>query len=239
MKKLLLTIVISLSLISAKAFNMSSELNIKIFDNSVFYVELDNNVFNNYTNQYCIPNVSSGNHFLKVFRFRPNYHGYYYNSPTVLFAGYIFVPAGMKVNSMIDLYNKYTVLSQSPIWGNDGYSGEWYDWDGYNNPPPSSPMPEYYGYMNPTSFMMLKSTMGNTAFDSSKLKIAEQAVSANKVLSEQVLDLMDMLTFESSKLELAKFAYKFTVDKNKYYLVNSGFTFSSSIDELNKYITGF
>jgi hypothetical protein len=45
-----------------------------------------------------------------------------------------------------------------------------------------------------------------------------------------------MLTFESNRLDLAKFAYRYAADPNNYFMVNKGFTFNSSIDELSEYI---
>jgi len=49
---------------------------------------------------------------------------------------------------------------------------------------------------------------------------------------------MNMLTFESSKLELAKAGYAFVTDRQNFYLVNNSFTFDSSISELEHFIHG-
>ncbi|MCF8372573.1 MAG: DUF4476 domain-containing protein [Bacteroidales bacterium] len=54
--------------------------------------------------------------------------------------------------------------------------------------------------------------------------------------SEQVLELLQMLSFDSYRLDLAKYAYIYTVDKHNYYIVNNAFTFSSNITALNQYI---
>ena len=47
---------------------------------------------------------------------------------------------------------------------------------------------------------------------------------------------MGLLSFESNKLELAKFAYRFVADKQKFFLVNDSFTFESSIGELDRFV---
>jgi hypothetical protein len=85
---------------------------------------------------------------------------------------------------------------------------------------------------------MLKASVRSKSFESAKLEICKQALYSNKVTSSQVAQLLDLMTFESSKLELAKFAYGRTVDKGNYYLVNNSFTFGSSISELGDYIRG-
>ena len=90
--------------------------------------------------------------------------------------------------------------------------------------------------MHPQDFSSLVRTMNASSFDSSKLAIARQAIRSNYVSAEQIRQLMFLLTFESSRLELAKFAYKQVVDKENYFIVNDAFTFSSSIDELDHYL---
>jgi len=234
MKKLILLLAFCAATFSLSAHIKTSELNIKLFDNSVFYLTLDNHVYNNFTNAYHIKQISNGNHFLKVMRFRkgPNPHN---NNPKTIFAGYIYVPGGMKIMGMIDMFNNYTVTNQFPIYNHhdDDWDGGWND----DSPMPPTP-PVYYLGMEPSTFMELKNMLNNTSFDDSKLTIAKQALINNNISAEQVLNLMGAMTFESTKLDFAKFAYNYTVDKEKYFMVNNGFTFSSSIDELNRFIQG-
>lgn len=45
------------------------------------------------------------------------------------------------------------------------------------------------------------------------------------------------LILESDKLEYAKFAYNYCIDKNNYWEINDVFNFSSSVDKLNEYIS--
>ena len=47
---------------------------------------------------------------------------------------------------------------------------------------------------------------------------------------------MKLFSFEDSRLDFAKFAYGHTYDLGNYYQINSAFTFSSSVDELNDFI---
>ncbi|MCB0819872.1 MAG: DUF4476 domain-containing protein, partial [Bacteroidetes bacterium] len=46
------------------------------------------------------------------------------------------------------------------------------------------------------------------------------------------------MTFEDSKVEIARHGYSRVVDPQNYFTVNSAFTFSSSVDELNRYLYG-
>ncbi len=78
--------------------------------------------------------------------------------------------------------------------------------------------------------------MQQSGFDSDRLILAKQAINGNGVYADQVLRMMQSLSFESSRLELAKFAYYQCIDPENYYVVNQGFSFSSSVNELNQAI---
>jgi hypothetical protein len=90
--------------------------------------------------------------------------------------------------------------------------------------------------MSMHSFDQAVESISSKSFESSKLTIAKQIVGSNCLLSKQVKEIMKLFSFESSRLEFAKFAYKHTWDINNYFLLNDAFDFESSIDELNKYI---
>ncbi len=92
--------------------------------------------------------------------------------------------------------------------------------------------------MNSRAFRNLLYQVDNATFESDKLRVAKQAIRANGVSSAQVRDLMNTLTFDSSRLKLTKYAYQFVADRNNYYVVNDGFQFSSSSRELGRYING-
>jgi hypothetical protein len=79
------------------------------------------------------------------------------------------------------------------------------------------------------------------SFDQTRTKVARQILSSSsrKFLSEQVRDMVRCFDFEPSRLELAKYAYQFTFDKEKYFLVNEAFDFDNSKRTLAQYIEGW
>jgi len=106
-------------------------------------------------------------------------------------------------------------------------------------PPPPQPRPSgngCYGPCGASEFQSVKGSISSKPFEDNKVQIAKQFLGANCVSAAQVRDLMGMFTYEESKLDIAKFAYGRCVDPNNYYKVNDGFTFSSSIDDLNEFI---
>ena len=79
----------------------------------------------------------------------------------------------------------------------------------------------------------------NASFESERKAIARQYIRANTVSSREVLEIIQQFDFESTKLELAKFAYDKTIDPQNYFIVNKGFSFSSSSSALDRYIRNF
>ncbi len=73
-------------------------------------------------------------------------------------------------------------------------------------------------------------------FESDKILVAKQAIGCKMVSADQVRRLMGKFTFESTKLDFAKWAYRHCWDAQNYYIVNDAFTFSSSVRELDEFI---
>lgn len=106
-----------------------------------------------------------------------------------------------------------------------------------------NPLPGYNGPvgcdypMSQQSFNAAKNSVASKTFDDSKVTVAKQVIKNNCMLTSQVKSLINLLTFENDKLELAKFAYQYTYDKGNYYQINEVFDFNSSVDELDSYIS--
>lgn len=129
------------------------------------------------------------------------------------------------------------IQPQPPVgqpWGNPGNP----------QPPVFNPLPNYNGQIgcpNPITedaFRDIRSSISSKTFESSKMTIAKQIARNNCFLSSQVRDLVGLFTYESDKLEIAKFVYPFTYDQGNYFRVNDAFEFESSIDNLDAFING-
>ena len=85
-------------------------------------------------------------------------------------------------------------------------------------------------------FNNAKKTISSKSFEESKLKIAKQICNANKLSAKQIKKIMELFTFESTRLEFAKLAYSSCCDQKNYYQVNDAFEYELSIDELEEFI---
>lgn len=105
--------------------------------------------------------------------------------------------------------------------------------DGSGAIPSAPPMP--FG-MNPKDYEDAYELISKETFDSSKLSVAKQVASSNPMTADQILNICKLFSFESNKLEFAKFAYDNCTEKNKYYLLNEAFSYNSTKRELDEFI---
>ena len=75
-------------------------------------------------------------------------------------------------------------------------------------------------------------------FDDNRTQLARQILSGRPgaFLTSQIKQILGCFNFESTRLELAKFAYDYTLDREKYFTLNEAFSFPNSRQELSQYI---
>ncbi|NOZ33933.1 MAG: DUF4476 domain-containing protein [Chlorobi bacterium] len=222
MKRLIFTFAILGVLLAPKSSEAqrygSSELRLRLDNNSMFTVIFDRRIYNVPTSLFTLSGLRGGSHRLIV----KQRVGGRYGAFRTIYNGNINIPARSRVKAKINRYNRLVILNIVHL--NNGYGNGYYNNGGgyYNRPM--------------LDIARLQNSMRRASFESDKRIIAEQAVSSHRVKANQVYRILTMFSFESTKLKFAKFAYKYCVDKRNYYLVNNAFSFSSSIRELNNFI---
>ncbi|PLX08245.1 MAG: hypothetical protein C0596_08115 [Marinilabiliales bacterium] len=87
-------------------------------------------------------------------------------------------------------------------------------------------------------FTNIKSEVRKESFSTTRLAISKKLIPKyNCISSEQVKYLLGLLSLEADKIELAKFAYAYTLDPQNYTLVRDYFTSQESRDEISKIIS--
>ena len=223
-------------------FARTAELDIRMSDNSSIIVVVDNYEFNENRNSYHITGLSQGYHSLEVYRIMYNSFNPHAPATTQLFySGRIYLQGGFLTYAEVSRSGHLRILRKVALnagyhghgnhgnhygHGSHGHSGGGYGYGGYSHS---------YG-MDPAAFAELRGTIARASFDSNKLDIAMFAVSRNRMTSAQVADITRMFSFESNRLEFAKYAYSFVTDPGSYFMVANAFTFSSSKRELFDFI---
>ena len=94
----------------------------------------------------------------------------------------------------------------------------------------------YSPAMSDMDFSRAKETLRKEWFENTRMTTAKQIIDGNSFTSRQVKELVSLFTFENNKLEIAKYAYGRTVDKENYFIVNDAFSFNNSKEALSKHI---
>ena len=75
------------------------------------------------------------------------------------------------------------------------------------------------------------------SFESTRVSSAQQIIKLKKCFrTEQIIRILNCFSYESSKQDLAKFAFPYVTDKSNYYKVKDVFEFSSSKEDLDEFL---
>ncbi|MBC7534770.1 MAG: DUF4476 domain-containing protein [Ferruginibacter sp.] len=92
--------------------------------------------------------------------------------------------------------------------------------------------------MKQADFSAAKKTIDDASFEETKLSTAKSIAAANCLSADQVVAICNLFGFEDSKLQFAKYAYKYTIDPKNYFKVNNVFSFDSSKEALSSFVNG-
>ena len=88
-------------------------------------------------------------------------------------------------------------------------------------------------------FSQIKESVQKESFNSTRLTIAKQIIRAKQCFTvHQITELVKLFSFDDTRVELAKFAWEFTLDKENFYQVSEALTFTSSKEELMRFLDG-
>lgn len=125
--------------------------------------------------------------------------------------------------------NPQTPWNPNDPWNNPNNPG---NPNNPNNPnwPPRTPG------MEANSFSQFKETVRKQSFDSNKITLIKNSAKNAGFTSAQVAELLGLISFDSYKLDAAKYCYDFVVDKANYFKTFDRFQFDSYVKDLSDYI---
>lgn len=91
--------------------------------------------------------------------------------------------------------------------------------------------------MNAQDFNDLHTRVVDRMTDTDKLKLLQSVLKNRFISTEQAKQIVNWLSFESTKIEFAKWAYDNVSDKNNYWKLESEFTFESTKGEFNEFLS--
>ncbi len=108
--------------------------------------------------------------------------------------------------------------SNSRTYNNSNYRGNYNNTSEFNNA----------NLVQQAQMNTLKSSVEGKISDSDKQKLIQQYLVDKTLTTAQVLAIMDWLSFESTRLEIAKYCYTKVIDPENYLQVGNKFSFQSS-----------
>jgi Domain of unknown function (DUF4476) len=236
MKKISTLLFSSLFSLSLLAYD-GSRLSISTTsNNSDLKIEVDGRRFNMQDNSITLSNLNEGYHSVKIFkdkRKNGNGNGFGFGRrQEVVYSSSVYLKRGFHLDITVNRFGK-VLVDERRMDRND----EWYNEDEYDDHNGGGDWDNGYGnVMSSREFESVKEQIRKEWFENNRLTSAKTIIDKNNFTAQQTKEMVLLFGFENNKLEIAKYAYRKTVDKQNYYVVNDAFTFSSSKDELARFI---
>lgn len=230
MKKIFTLLLASFFSLSLLAFDGSRLSVSAVSTSTVINVEVDGRKFTMKDNSLTIGYLSEGRHQVKISREKKS-NGFR-KKEEIIYSSAVFLKRGVHLDITINRFGKVMLderrIDQQDEWYND--EDDYYDSDngGWSNG--SSDV------MSTREFNELKDQIRKEWFENNRITSVKHIIDMNFFSTQQVRELMLLFTFESNRLEVAKYAYCKTVDQRNYFQVNELLTFSSSKEELARFL---
>jgi Domain of unknown function (DUF4476) len=232
---LFLSSLFSLSLLAYDGSRLSIST---VNDKMDLKIEVDGQRMKMQDNSITLGNLNDGYHNIKIFRDlkrKGNGFGFGRKNEEVIYNSRVYLRRGFHLDITVSRFGK-VFTDERKIDHND----EWFEEDdrryddrdnrggGYNN--------GYNNVMTVAEFNQVKQSLQKEWFENNRITSAKFIIENNNFTTVQVKELMQLFSFDDKKLEIAKLAYRKTVDKQNYYLINEELTFSSNKEELARFI---
>jgi len=230
--KTIFTLLLATTITSAAFAYDEGKITITLASNKNMSVYVDGRQYNNDENTIVLNDVRSGNHTIKIYQKKKKNNrrddDRNLRNADLLYSTTVYVKPSYHVDIMVNRFGK-ALVDERAINSRDRWDD---DWQNNNNE-------DYNRALSDYDFNLLIQRMKNSWFNKDKVNIAKDALARDYFNTSQVRQLLQLVSFEGDKLELAKLAYRNTVDQRSYYSLYDVFSFQSSKDELDKYIRDY
>ncbi len=232
MKKTFTLLFTSLFSLSLLAFD-GSRLSISTVRNTDLKIEVDGRRMTMRDNSITLSNLNDGYHDIKIVRdAKKQGNGFGFGNKKreeVLYNSRVYLRRGFHIDITVNRFGKVFTDERRIEANDDWYGDDNYDNGGWDNG-------NYSRAISQRDFDQVKQSLQKEWFENNRLTSAKFIIENNFFTAMQVKELMQLFSFDDKKLEIAKLAYRKTIDKQNYYVCNEALTFSSNKDELARFI---
>jgi len=225
-----------------------SRITIATYENADISVQVDGRRYDERDNTIRISNVNPGYRKIQVYRRESSGGMFGRVRERLIYNSNVYVKPRTEVEIFINRNGRAQVQEFDLDRRNDRRDDDRWDrddryndrdnrnddrWDDRDNNRPGR------GGMSSQSFQSMMQTLRRESFDNTRLTLARQMIDRNSFETSQVREMLQLFSFESNRLDLAKYAYRNTVDRQNYHGLYDVFSFSSSKDELARYCNNY
>lgn len=234
------TLLLALFISAASFANaVQSKLSITVVGNRNIEIVVDNSRYQSQDNSIVINSLQPGSHSIKVYSLRNNRRSIWGNKSELLYSSTVYVKPGYHVDMTIDRngrasFNERMIRNNRRNDGWDrGYDNRNDRWENRNDR-----YEDNYGRkgISEQSFSSIVQSLRREYSENSRMAVARQIIDQNNFTSDQVKYLMQLFSFENNRLDIAKFAYRNTVDQRNYFVVYDALSHSNSKEQLADFI---
>jgi len=244
MKKIFTLLVMSVFTLTLFAANRPSQLSVTLPGNSNIRVIIDNSRYENSDNSITIGDISNGYHSIKVYEVKNQSR--FFNNSKLVYSSSVLIKPAYQVNIMINRNGK-AVINEQRLFDDRKYNDrDRDDRGGRNNDYPYNDRNDNRyerddnnrnGYqMSNDRFSKAMFVLERENFDNTRFTIAKEIVEDNYLSAGQVKQMLQLFSFDVNKLELAKYAYSKTIDKNNYFMLYDVFAMNSYKERLAEFV---
>jgi hypothetical protein len=240
MKKTFTLLVSSLFTASLFAFDGSS-LSISTVSNKMnLQVEVDGRKIRMNDNTITLQQLSDGYHQVKIVRETKRRGGGFFDfgkkRGETLFNSTVFLRRGFAMDIIVSRSGKVFTdevrIDRFDNMYDDEKDADYDDEEDFNHGNNNG----YGNVMSGREFEQVKDQIRKEWQESNRLLSAKTITDRYSFTTQQVKELMMLFTFDKNKLEIAKYAFRKTIDKQNYHQLNSEFSFRSTADELDRFM---
>lgn len=192
--------------------NNYSEVWLRILEDGRFRVEVGGQIMENSTGLYRFFDLSRGRSILSI-----------YENNRLIYR----TPLELRKNTRLMLdFDGYALYLYDEVDLNS------YNYEAF----PNVLGDRYMRAMNDREFEEFFGSYSSKSFDSDKLAVFHIRAKNAYFTSEQIAKMIKVLSFDNNQLELAKVAYDYCIDPEKYYQVVDVIKFKSTRSQLEDYI---
>jgi len=244
MKKIFTLLVASVFTLTLFAANRPSQLSVSLPGNSNIRVIVDNSRYENSDNNITIGDLSNGYHSIKVYEVKNQSR--FFNDSKLVYTSSVLIKPAYQVNIMINRNGK-AVIDEQRLFDdrkyndrdrdNRGGRNNDYPYNDRNNNRYERDDHNRGGYqMSNERFYQALCIIEKENFDNRRFTIAKEIVEDNYLSTAQVKQMLQLFSFDVNKLELAKYAYIKTMDKNNYFMLYDVFAMNSYKERLAEFV---